>query len=190
MENGIRTEIQNRLRVERAWIKNDRVKLLADRHEIEARKNDLVSWIEHIGIPPTDEMNLDKLEADHRNALQHCFQYFELVTATDASTGKTVIGRIDHAIRSKRLGPGIDPDWVLIKGTWYRDKEVSVERTKEIDDYSSSDLESDCGAKSPEDQFAVDDIVRLTDPATGNTTTPQTNLGYGDYGSSESESSC
>ena len=136
MENGIRTEIQNRLRAERAWIKNKRVKLFADRHEIEARKNDLVSWFEHIGIPPTDEMNLDKLEADHRNALQHCFQYSELVTVTDASTGKAVIGRVDHAIRSKRVGPGIDPDWVLIKGTCYRDKEVSVERSKEIDDYS------------------------------------------------------
>ena len=148
MDNGTRIEIQNRLRAERAWITNDRVKLSADRHEIETRKNELVSFIEHIGIPPAHEVNSDERDAECRSTLRHCFECCAPVTVTDPSTGKIVIGRIDHTIRSRRLGPGIDPDWVCIKGTWYRDKEVGMERTTEIDDHQSSDLELDCGAGS------------------------------------------
>ena len=148
MENGTRIEIQNRLRAEQGWINSDRVRLFAGRHEIETRKNELVSFIEHICIPPTHEVDLDELDAAHRSALRHCFDCLAPVIVTDPSTGKVVTGRIDHTIRSTRLGPGIDPDWVFIKGTWYRDKEVGVERTKEIDDYQSSDLELDCGGGS------------------------------------------
>ena len=70
------------------------------------------------------------------------------VAVIDLSNGTVVIGRIDHTIRSTRLGPGSGPDWVCIKGTWYRDKEVRLERTKEVDDYQSSHLEFGCGTSS------------------------------------------
>ena len=141
MDIGVRLEIENRLRTERDWIRKDRVLLFAEKHEIEERKKELASFIEHIGSPPAHEVDLDELDAEHRSRLQHCFKYDELVSVTDASTGKVVVGRIEHAIRSTRLGAGDEPDWVLIKGVWYRDKEVGVERTKEIDDYQSSDSE-------------------------------------------------
>ena len=125
----------------RRRIRKDRVLLFAEKHEIEERKKELAYFIEHIGSPPAHEVDLDELDAEHRSRLQHCFKYDELVSVTDASTGKVVVGRIEHAIRSTRLGAGDEPDWVLIKGVWYRDKEVGVERTKEIDDYQSSDSE-------------------------------------------------
>jgi len=132
MDTGTRIEIESRLHAERAWVQKDRSKLFAGRHEIEKRKNELVCFIERIGAPSTHELNMDKLDADHRCALRHCFECLAPVAVTDPSTGTVVIGRIDHTIRSTRLGPGSEPDWVCIKGTWYRDKEVRLERMSEV----------------------------------------------------------
>ena len=148
MDTGTRIEIESRLHAERAWVQKDRSKLFAGRHEIEKRKNELVCFIERIGAPSTHELNMDKLDADHRCALRHCFECLAPVAVTDPSTGTVVIGRIDNTIRSTRLGLESEPDWVCIKGTWYRDKEVRTERTKDVDDYQSSELEFGCGTGS------------------------------------------
>ena len=45
---------------------------------------------------------------------------------------------------------------VLIKGVWYRDKEVGVERTKEIDDYQSSDSGESGSLVDLKDHFVAD----------------------------------
>ena len=130
MDINARSEIETRLRAEQAWIANDRVKLLADTHNIEQRKNELASFIGHIGSPPAHEVELDELDAKHRRTLQHCFKYNKLVSVTDPDSGKCVIGRIDYAVKSERLGAGDGPDWIYIKDTWYRDNEVDVNNTQ------------------------------------------------------------
>jgi len=153
MDISTRNEIETRLRAEQAWITSDRVKLFADKHKIEQRKNELANFIEHIGSPPAHEMELDELDAKHRRTLQHCFKYNKLVKVTDPDSGKGVIGRIDYAVKSERLGAGEDPDWIYIKDTWYRDSEVDVNNTQDIIDCQSSGLHPSGDASS-----LVDDI--------------------------------
>ena len=153
MDVSTRSEIEMRLDTEQAWIRSDRVKLFADKDDIEQRKNEFASFIERIGSPPARETELDKLKAKHRRRLQHCFKYNKLVKVTDPDTGKGAIARIDYAVKSERLGAGDDPDWVYIKGTWYRDSEVDVNNTQEVIDCQSSGIDASSEASS-----LVDDI--------------------------------
>lgn len=74
----------------------------------------------------------------------------------DPDAGKIVIGRIDYAVKSERLGAGEDPDWVYIKDTWHRDREVDVNEIHEIINYQSSDLDSSSDASSLVDDIAYE----------------------------------
>ena len=76
--------------------------------------------------------------AERRNKMREYFIYGDIVKVTDPSTGEGVIGEIGFVIKSKRLGTGDDPDWVCIKGTWYRDNEVQLATTQDIRDYQGS----------------------------------------------------
>ena len=198
MVKHTRREIEDRVRAEYDWASEDQIAFFTDRHEFERRMKELVGLIDRIGYRPLCELEQDKIDAKHRSVLEHCFRCKKLVRVTDPASGNLVIGKIDCAIRSTRLGAGNDPDWVNINGTWYRDNEVSMERAKNLDIHQSSERLDICPnldkfhvnsaekrtscrqmlrATLSEDQlsstadFAVDDIVRITDQATGNTVT-------------------
>ena len=88
------------------------------------------------------------------------FAVNDIVRVTDPATGNTVTGRIDVAWST---------GFVKVKGVRYANHNVAHATTPERDSYQSSE--------------ASPDIPTHSD-------TLQTNPGYGDYGSSESESSC
>ena len=84
----------------------------------------------------------------------------DIVKVTDQATGNTDTGRIDVTWST---------GFVKVKGVRYANHNVAHATTPERDSYQSSE--------------ASPDIPTHSD-------TLQTNPGYGDYGSSESESSC
>ena len=89
------------------------------------------------------------------------FDVGDIVKVTDQATGNTAISKID--VTWPTTG------FVMVKGVQYANRKVAHATTPERGSYQSS--EASPGSPTHSD-------------------TPQTNLGYSDYGSSESESSC
>ena len=166
MDNNLRNKIDKRVHAELDWVRNKRVMLFTTEQEFKQREKELVSFIESVIHPSSHELRLDTLGAERRDKMREYFMYGDIVKVTDPSTGEGVIGEINFAIKSKRLGTGDDPDWVYIKDMWYRDNEVQLATTQDIRDYQSSVVQNQQPAGT---SFNVGDIVKVTDKATCNT---------------------
>ena len=143
MVSDTRREIEDCARAAWKWVRKDEVKLSADKDAFEERKRQLVNLMQRKGNPLSYELELDAIDAERRKNLHKHFLQQDLVKVSDPSTGKCVIGKIKHTIRSRYLGAGHDPDWAYIKGTWYRDDEVEVSATHAVSDYQRSEFDSD-----------------------------------------------
>ena len=148
MNNDIRNDITKRVSAQLDWLRTDYVRLFATKQEFQQHKEQLASSIGPMIQPSSRELNLDTLDTERRAKMREYFVYQDMVKATDPSTGEGVVGRIDFTVKSKCLGIGDDPDWVYIKDTWYRDNEVELATTQEIDDYQSSVVDSECDTGS------------------------------------------
>ena len=138
-----RREIEDSVRTAWKWALEDEVKLSADKDAFEERKGQLVSLVQRKGNKLPYELEFDAIDVERRKTLHKHFLQHDLVKVADPSTGRCVIGKIKSTIRSQYLGPGHDPDWAYIKGTWYRDDEVEAAAIHEVSDYQGSEFDSD-----------------------------------------------
>ena len=148
MVSDTRREIEDCARAAWTWALDDEVELSADNDAFEERKRQLVSLVQRKGNRLPYELELDAMDVERRKNLHKHFLQQDLVKVADPSTGKCVIGKIKHTVRSQYLGAGHDPDWAYIKGTWYRDDEVEAAATHEVSDYQRSEFDSDVEAGS------------------------------------------
>ena len=148
MVSDTRREIEDCARAAWKWVREDEVKLSADKDAFEERMRQLASLVQRKGNRLPYELELDAMDVERRKNLHKHFLQQDLVKVVDPSTGKRVIGKIKRTVRSQYLGAGHDPDWAYIKGTWYRDNEVEVAATHEVSDYQRSEFDSDFEAGS------------------------------------------
>ena len=146
MVSDTRREIEDCAFAAWKWVLEDEVMLSAGKHAFEQKERQLESLMQRKGGPLPYELELDAIDAERRKKLHKHFRQQDFVKVADPSTGECVIGKIDRTVRSLCLGDGVEPDWAYVRGTWYRDDEVEVAATHEVQEYQRSGFDSDIEA--------------------------------------------